>query len=108
MMKDARVEALLVQALLTDPKKGVRRAAAESIALRDPSDALVTGLQNAVTADPDVKVRRQVLETLIAWLPQRPELRVSLEAVASRDERPSLKRTALEALNPKGTAASLN
>ena len=108
MMKDPRVDALVVQALLTDPKKGVRRAAAESVALREPSDALITGLQNAVTADPDVKVRRQVLETLIAWLPQRPELRTSLEAVASRDERPSLKRTALEALNPKGTAASVN
>lgn len=107
-MKDARVDALIVQALLTDPKKSVRRAAAEGASLRDASDTLITGLQNAVTADPDVKVRRAVLDTLIAWLPHHPELRVSLEAVASRDDRPSLKRTAQDALNPKTNATRVN
>lgn len=102
LMKDPRVDALIVQALLTDPKKTVRRAAAEGASLREASDTLLTGLQNAVTADPDVKVRRQVLDTLIAWLPNHPELKASLETVAIRDERPSLKRTAQDALSPKG------
>jgi HEAT repeat protein len=108
LMKDPRVDTLIVQALLTDPKKSVRRAAAEGAALRDPSETLLTGLQNAVTADPDVKVRRQVLDTLIAWLPNHPELKVSLEAVAQKDERPSLKRTAQAALDPKAPASSVN
>jgi hypothetical protein len=107
-MKDARVDALIVRALLTDPKKSVRRAAAEGASLREASDTLITGLQNAVTADPDVKVRRQVLDTLIAWLPNHPELRVSLETVASRDDRPSLKRSAQDALSPKTPATKMN
>jgi hypothetical protein len=55
-----------------------------------------------------VKVRRQVLDTLIAWLPNHPELRVSLETVASRDDRPSLKRSAQDALSPKTPATKLN
>jgi hypothetical protein len=53
-----------------------------------------------------VKVRRQVLDTLITWLPNHPELKISLEAVAQKDDRPSLKRTALAALDPTRTAPS--
>jgi HEAT repeat protein len=108
LMKDSRVDTLLVQALLTDTKKSVRRAAAEGTSLREPSETLITGLQNAVTADPDVKVRRQVLDTLIAWLPSHPELKVSLEAVAQKDDRPSLKRTAQAALAPTPAPSSVN
>lgn len=99
LMHDPRVDALLVQVLLTDPKKTVRRGAAEAASARDPSEALLTGLQNAVTTDPDVKVRRQAVDTLIVWLPKHPELKLALETVARDDTRPSLKRAARDALD---------
>lgn len=105
-MKDSRVDTLIVQTLLTDPKKNVRRAAAEAASSRESSETLLTGLQNAVTADPDVKVRRQVLDTQISWLPDHPELKVALETVERQDERPSMKRAAREALEKHAFAPS--
>ncbi len=98
LMNDPRVDPLIVEALLNDPKKTVRRAAAEAADLRGSSETLLTGLQNAVTSDPDVKVRRQVLETLIKWLPDHPELRAALAVVEKDDKRPSVRRTAGDAI----------
>jgi hypothetical protein len=101
-MEDPSVDTLLVAALLGDKKKSVRRAAGEAIALRTPSSVLTTGVQNAVTSDPDVKLRQQLLGLVIEWLPDRPELRAALEAVAKDDSRESLRRDAAGALKRAG------
>lgn len=102
LMDESQVDSLLVEALLNDKKKSVRRAAGEAIALRKPSSVLTTGVQNAVTSDPDVKLREQLLKLVIDWLPDRPELQTALEAVAKDDRRESLRRDAAEALERAG------
>ena len=97
----AEAEKRIAGALLLDPNKSVRRAAAEALSHHSPSDVLVTALPNALTSDPDVKVRRSLLETSSQWLSERPELFDTLEWVGDEDERPSLRRKAHSALTAK-------
>jgi hypothetical protein len=91
LMKDERADGLLAETLLHDKDKTVRRAAAEAAAERAPSDTLSVAIQNAVTSDPDPKVRKQLVEVLNAWLPTRPELATTLALVAAEDSRPSVR-----------------
>ncbi len=101
MNGSAEAEKRIAGALLLDPNKAVRRAAAEALSHHSPSDVLVTALQNALTSDPDVKVRRSLLSTASEWLSQRPELRATLQWVGDEDKRPSLRRQAHSALTAK-------
>ncbi|HKY38226.1 MAG TPA: hypothetical protein VJN18_19925 [Polyangiaceae bacterium] len=74
LMPDAAVETPLVERLTLDGAKKVRLAALDVIGSRTPSDVLVSGLRQNVTAD-DPHVRYRALEIMIRWLPKRAELR---------------------------------
>lgn len=96
LIEHPQVDALLAEILLKDQNKRVRKAAAESVAVRKSSEVLITALQNVVTSDPDVKVRRLALETLGKWAPEHPEVRKSIELVAAEDARLSVREEARE------------
>lgn len=98
LMREPRVTELIADRLLHDRDKSVRRAAAESASEQPPSEGLITAMQNAVTSDPDTKVRTILLETLVQWVPDKPELKTALELVVQEDARASLRRQANEGL----------
>lgn len=101
LMKDERADNLLAETLLHDKDKTVRRAAAEAAAERTPNDALSLAVQNAVTSDPDPKVRKQLVDVLTKWLPTRPELAATLALVAADDKRPSIRDQAADSADAK-------
>ncbi len=55
-------------------------------------------MQNAVTSDPDTKVRAVLLKTLVQWVPDKPELKAALELVQQEDAKANLRRQANEGL----------
>jgi HEAT repeat protein len=93
-MRDSKVTELLTDRLLHDKDKSVRRAAADAASQQPPSAELITAMQNSVTSDPDVKVRKRLLETLVKWLPDRPELKETLVLVQQEEQRASLRQIA--------------
>lgn len=98
LMRNPRVTELLTDRLLHDRDQAVRRAAAQSASEQPPSEGLITAMQNAVTSDPDTKVRTILLETLVQRVPDRPELKTALELVLHEDAKASLRRRADEGL----------
>lgn len=98
LMHDPKATELLTDRLLHDRDKSVRRAAAEAASQQQPSADLITAMQNAVTSDPDQKVRKQLLETLVKWLPDKPELEETLALVQQEDDRASVRDLAKHGL----------
>lgn len=98
LMDSPRADTWIADTLLNDKKKTVRRAAAAAASEHKPTDTLLTAVQNAVSSDPDAKVRQQLVSLLARWLPERPELRATLTYIQAEDERPSIRREAQESL----------
>jgi HEAT repeat protein len=101
LMRDAKATELLAERLLHDKDKSVRRAAADAASYQPPSADLITAMQNAVTSDPDVKVRKRLLETLVKWLPSNPELKDTLRLVEQEEKRASVREIAENGLSKK-------
>jgi HEAT repeat protein len=101
LMRDAKATELLADRLLHDKDKSVRRAAADAASYQSPSAELITAMQNAVTSDPDVKVRKRLLETLVKWLPSNPGLKDTLLLVEQEEKRASVREIAENGLSKK-------
>ena len=97
LMTAPEIDATLVERLSFDEAKKVRLAALEAMGGRAPSDALVNGLRENVTAD-DPHVRYRAVELLIRWLPKRPELRESVQRIAQNDSEDKIRELAKAAL----------
>jgi hypothetical protein len=91
------VDPLLVARLVDDSARDVRLAALETMQSRSPNDTLVAGLKNSSsTSDPHVRYR--IVELMVRWRSQHPDLRASLEAVAANEQEPKIRDLAKAAL----------
>jgi hypothetical protein len=97
-IKDPAVEGLLVSSLTTDKASDVRISAIDAAQVREPSKVLSDGLASAALSDVEPRVRYRAIELMIQWLRRRPELRSTLEAVASKDTEPKVRDRAKSAL----------
>jgi hypothetical protein len=97
-IKDPAVEGLLVSSLTTDKASDVRISAIDAAQVREPSKVLSDGLASAALGDAEPRVRYRATELMIQWLRRRPELRSTLEAVASKDTEPKVRDRAKSAL----------
>lgn len=72
----------------------MRNAALDAVSVRTPSAALVAALQQAAQSDTKPALRLKAVRIMAQWLPQRPELRSSLERLASSDESEQIRKAA--------------
>jgi len=91
------VDGLLAQTLTQDDAKAVRLAAIEAMEGRTLTPTLEQGLRVA-TGDSDPHVRYESVKLVARWLPQRSELRATLEHVAANDEERKIREFAKAAL----------
>ncbi len=84
-MHDPQVDGILAARMRTDTSSKVRVSAIVAAQVRKPSDELASGLASAGMASSDATVRYRAVELMVRWLPERPELRATLEQVAQRD-----------------------
>lgn len=97
MPADGPIDAALARAS-TDPESKVRSSAMNAISERAPSDALVAAVIAASVSDGTFEVRLEAVRCAKSWLAARPELRPTLERIATGDPNADLRRIALEAL----------
>lgn len=97
LMQHPQVDALVAERLLS-PVADVQRAALDAISVRQPNDVLAAGLLKVLVSSSAAGVRIVAVRVAERWLPQRPELRVTLEKLASSDATEQIKQAARAAL----------
>ena len=97
-MVDPHVDALIASRLQVDESNEVRISAVAAAQVREPSEQLTAALASAGTGAPDARVRYRAVELMTRWLPQRPDLRATLERVASSDAESTVRERAKAAL----------
>jgi hypothetical protein len=97
-MRDASADRIIAVKLASDPSILVRISAIDAASARGPSDILVGALAKAGTSTTDPHVRYRAVELLVQWLPQRQELRSTLETIATTDPELQIRERARGAL----------
>jgi hypothetical protein len=97
-MHDPQVDGILAARMRTDTSNKVRVSAIVAAQVRKPSDELASGLATAGMAASDPTVRYRAVELMVRWLPERPELRATLEQVAQKDTEARVREFAKAAL----------
>lgn len=93
LMQHPAVDARLASAM-RDPRVDVRVAAVEAPRRRTPTDTLLAGVRAAAQSDGDAHVRLAAVNTLLEWLPAKPELRGLLAQIAKQDSVDDVKQAA--------------
>jgi hypothetical protein len=76
----------------------LQNAALDAISVRTPSAALASALVQSASSAVKPALRLKAVQIMARWLPQRPELRQSLEGLASSDELEQIRQAAKGAL----------
>jgi hypothetical protein len=90
-MNDARVNQAIAARLTSDSSSCVRLAAAEAAQVRGPDEILAGAVAKVALEAPDPRVRYRAVELMIQWLPQRGELRSTIDRVAANDGVPRVR-----------------
>lgn len=109
IVRSAAVEALrlmpgeeanhLVASAMSDATASVRHAAIGTASVRPLSPELIAAAQTAATSSPDGYGRMQAVQLLGRWLPQRAELRATLDAIARKDAEPKIRDAASQLIS---------
>ena len=97
LMQRPEVDGIIAKSL-SQPEAAVQDAALDAVSVRTPTPALVGALQQAASSAAKPGLRLKAVRIMVQWLPQRPELRASLERLASSDELEQIRKTAQTAL----------
>ena len=98
LVKTPLTDELVAQTMTQETSNTVRSAAIRVAAGRAPTDTLVSALSETALRGEDAVTRQQAVELIANWLPQRQNLRATLEQVAERDQEPRIRDVALAAL----------
>jgi hypothetical protein len=88
----------IIAAELAHPEPALQNAALDAISVREPSAPLVTAVDRAAKSATAPGVRMKAVRIMGKWLPQRPEFRSALEAVAQSDNEDQIRAAAKKAL----------
>jgi hypothetical protein len=97
-MRDPQVDTLIAARMAGDPASQVKIAAMDAAGVRKPADLIVRSLSTVARTDPDPRVRYRGVELLIDWLPQRNDLRSTLQEIAAKDPEAQVRSRAKAAL----------
>jgi hypothetical protein len=97
-MHDPKVDEILASVLNEDALSSVRLAALESSAVRQPNEPFAHALAGVAANEPDAHVRYRAVELMIQWMSARPQLRTTLEQIATSDEEGQVRERAKAAL----------
>jgi len=98
LIKTPAADALVAETLTSETSNAVLAAAIRVAASRPPSETLEKALHKTALEGDDDGTRQQAVELLANWLPQRQNLRATLEQVAQKDPQPRIRDVALAAL----------
>lgn len=96
-MQDDEVDGIIAGRLEADPSVQVRTMAIEIAQTRQPTDVVVRALRGAAQVT-EAHARYRATELMAHWLPERPELRAPLEAIAKNDGEAQIRQLAQAAL----------
>jgi hypothetical protein len=98
LMPNPEVDGLLAARMAPNEKVPVRLEAIDAARARGAHEPLITAVRNAATGATDSESRLAAVQLLQRWLPDRPEVRSTLEQVARDDSREAVRRAAKAAL----------
>jgi hypothetical protein len=93
-MRSTKVDDLLAARMQSDPAADVRISAMDAAQVREPSDVLVRAVSSTAVNAEDAHVRYRAVELIGQWMPQRPELRSTLQQVATKDPEAKIRERA--------------
>jgi hypothetical protein len=99
LVQQPAADAFIAAPMVRDPDARVRISAVRVAAGRHPSDALAAALGEVALHDANVAARKNAVELLGRWLPDRRNLRPTLEEVVAKDDRPEIRAAAQIALS---------
>lgn len=97
LMRRPEVDAIIAERL-SNGENDVKLAALDAISVREPTDVLVSALDVTAKGADKPATRLKAVRIIGHWLPKRPELKATLEAVAKSDEQGRLREAAKTAL----------
>jgi hypothetical protein len=98
LMPNPEVDGLLAARMAPNEKVPVRLEAIDAARARGAHEPLIAAVRNAATGATDSESRLAAVQLLQRWLPDRPEVRSTLEQVARDDAREAVRRAAKAAL----------
>lgn len=98
LMPNPEIDALVAARLAPTEKLGVRLEAIDAARVRGPHEPLLSAVRTAALNAPDSDSRLRAVLLLQRWLPEKPEVRSTLEQVASGDLREAVRKAARAAL----------
>lgn len=98
LMQHPGVDEIIAERLLNDDDRSVQMAAVDAIAIRTPTDVLVTALTRTIGAKVKNAVKLKAIDVMGAWAQTRPDLRSELERIASEADEPTIRGAARRAL----------
>jgi hypothetical protein len=97
-MRDPAVDGIIAERLKTDASSAVRISAIAAAQVRQPTDEVAEALSTLVVSSSDPRVRIRAVELMSQWLERRPDLRSTLQTVATNDAEPQVRARAKTAL----------
>jgi HEAT repeat protein len=98
LMPNPEVDAMVARRMSPDEKVVVRLEAIDAARLRSASPPLLAAVRTAATGSEDSESRLKSVRLLQKWMPDRPEVRATLEQVARTDAREAVRQAAKAAL----------
>ncbi|MEO8902235.1 MAG: hypothetical protein ABI488_10155, partial [Polyangiaceae bacterium] len=95
----------VIAAVLAQPDNTLQGAALNALSVRKPSPVLASALAQVAKSAVSPGLRVRAVRVMGQWLPQRPELRSSLEALAQSDSLDQIRDAAQKALASTGPQA---
>jgi HEAT repeat protein len=93
-MTSDEAEQLLIERLETEEKTSVRSAVLDACQARRPTPKLIAATEKVALLAPDPHGRIEAARVLARWLPERPELRATLERIAKDDKEEKVRQAA--------------
>jgi hypothetical protein len=98
LMPNPEVDGLVAAKMQPAEKIPVRLEAIDAARLRGAHEPLLSAVELAATSASDSESRLKAVRVLERWMPERPEVRATLERVARDDSREAVRRAAKAAL----------